>query len=476
VKGGHRDQQEETSRQGTTFCSDGRSSGMNRSVLIVTPFFAPQNHGAVYRAYKLAKYLPQFGWKPIVLTVDTQYEFNEDPALLAELPKEVEIVRTRYVEPTLRGVRMALGGRNRTFNGSKGTTHKQNGTMGSVRRSAVSGAYEYLLRNWFHIPDVYWTWARTAIAAGNKIIRERGVSVVYTSSSPYSSLAVGRELQKAGAQWVADFRDPLGYSHRLANYSPRVYKRQREAVKDALSHADAATVLASSYRSIFRDVFGNGHSDPIFIPTGIDEDLLESRDRQVSTRQPYLIFAGEYLSEYDSSFLEAFSQTVQQEEIAKMRVKLLVIGTLEINRKRLSPFIDKFGLHQQIEFADQMPQSEVYKLLRDACAGVLIPGSRAFWWTSFAKMTDCIGMRKPVVAVVPDPSEARTALTRTRLGIFLDGSSANRTKILTDFLLGKHKLPAPDEDECERYTARHQVQSFVELFESLSARGRGYKQ
>ena len=46
---------------------------MNRSVLIVTPFFAPQNHAAVFRAYKLAKYLPQFGWKPVVLTVDTQY-------------------------------------------------------------------------------------------------------------------------------------------------------------------------------------------------------------------------------------------------------------------------------------------------------------------------------------------------------------------------------------------------------------------
>ena len=91
-------------------------------------------------------------------------------------------------------------------------------------------------------------------------------------------------------------------------------------------------------------------------------------------------------------------------------------------------------------------------------------------------MTDCIGMRKPVVAVVPDPSEARTALTRSRLGIFLDGSPGNRVKILTDFLLGKYKLPVPDEDECERYTARHQVQSFVELFESLSARSQSYRQ
>jgi glycosyltransferase involved in cell wall biosynthesis len=449
---------------------------MNRSVLMVTPFFAPQNHAAVFRAYKLAKYLPQFGWKPIVLTVDTQYEFNEDPTLLAELPEEVEIVRTRYVEPTMRGVRMALGGRNRTFNAEKETYWNRNCPTSSGRGSAVNGAYQYLLNHWFHNPDVYWTWARTAIAAGNKIIRDRGISVVYTSCSPYSSLAVGRALQKPGVQWVADFRDPLGYSQKLANYAPRVYKRQRNAVRNALSRADAVTVLASSYRSIFRDVFGNEHADPIFIPTGVDEGLLKSHEQKTPTRTPYLIFAGEYLPEYDTSFLEAFAGAVQQEEIAKMRVKLLMVGTLEINRKRLAPFIDKFRLHQQIEFADQMPQSEVYRLLRDACAGLLIPGTRAFWWTSFAKMTDCIGMRKPVVAVVPDPSEARTALTRSRLGIFLDGSPENRVKILTDFLLGKHKLQVPDENECERYTAHHQVKSFAELFESLSVRSLDYKQ
>jgi glycosyltransferase involved in cell wall biosynthesis len=449
---------------------------MNRSVLIVTPFFAPQNHAAVFRAYKLAKYLPQFGWKPIVLTVDTQYEFNEDPSLLADLPKEVEIVRTRYVEPTLRGVRMALGGGNRTFKGTKGFSRNSNGTANTVGKSAGDATYQYLLKNWIHIPDVYWTWVRTAIAAGKEIIKDRSISVVYTSSSPYSSLAVGRELQKTGVQWVADFRDPLGYSKKLVNYVPRVYGRQHNAVKDALNHADAVTVLSSSYGSIFRDVFGNEHADPIFIPTGIDEELLESRKPGASQHSPYLIFAGEYLPEYDTSFLEAFSKAVKQQELAETDIKLLVIGTLEINRKRLAPYIDKFRLDQQIEFADQMPQSEVYKLLRDACAGVLIPGARSFWWTNFAKMTDYIGMRKPVLAVVPDPSEARTALTRSRLGVFLDGSLENRTEILTNFLLGKLKLPAPDENECDRYTARHQVQSFVDLFESLAVRGQVHQQ
>ncbi len=155
-------------------------------------------------------------------------------------------------------------------------------------------------------------------------------------------------------------------------------------------------------------------------------------------------------------------------EVKQTEIKLLVVGTLELNRTRLMPLVDKFKLLGHVEFLDQMPQREVYKLLKTARAGVLLPGTHAYWWTTFAKMTDFIGMRKPVLAVVPDPSEARTALTRSRLGIFLDGSPEDRANILTDFLLGKRKMPVPDKNECERYTARRQVQSFAELFESLS--------
>jgi glycosyltransferase involved in cell wall biosynthesis len=438
---------------------------MNQSVLIVTPFFAPQNHAAVFRAYKLAKYLPQFGWKPLVLTVDTQYEFNEDPGLLAELPKEVEIVRTRYVEPTLRGVRMALGGRNRTF---KAISASQNGNSLPTRTSAASRTYNRLIRNWGQVPDAYWTWAKTAVALGKKIIPERGISVVYTSCSPYSSLAVGSELQKKGVKWVADFRDPLGYSQKLVNYAPHIYRRQRAIVNNALNHADAVTVLSSSYSSIFKDVFGNQQREPIFIPTGIDESFLSSSSEYAPRGAPYLIFAGEYLPEYDTTFMEAFSMVLQNQEIARTGIKLLVVGTLSLNRARLMPFVEQFGLNRNVEFRDQIPQNEAYKLIRGARAGVLIPGTRAFWWANFAKMTDFIGMRRPVVAIVPDPSEARTALTRSRLGIFLDGSAERRAHILRDFLLGNHQMLAPDENECDRYTARRQVQSFVEVFESLT--------
>jgi glycosyltransferase involved in cell wall biosynthesis len=436
---------------------------MNRSVLIVTPFFAPQNHSAMFRAYKLAKYLPQFGWKPIVLTVATQYQYNEDASLIPELPEEVEVVRAPYVEPTLRGVRMALGGRDRTFKAMKAS-----GTAAATTRNPrVRRAYEHVVTNWLQIPDAYWTWAKTATAIGSKIIRDRRIDVLYTSAPPYSSLVIGKALQSTGVKWVSDFRDPLAYTQRLSSNSARGYQRQRTIVKTALESADAVTVAASSFASIYHDMFGKLGVDPVFIPTGMDAALAPEPNGS-EERSPYLLFAGEYLADYDTAFLDAFAGALKSPEVKKTGVKLLVVGTLELNRNRLLPLLDKFQLREHIEFLDQKPQRDVYKLLRRALAGVLIPGTRAYWWTTFAKMTDCIGMRKPVVAIVPDPSEARTALTRSRLGIFLDGPVERRSQILRDFLLGEHPMPAPDENECDRYTARRQVQSFVEIFDSLT--------
>jgi glycosyltransferase involved in cell wall biosynthesis len=440
---------------------------MNRSVLIVTPFFAPQNHSAMFRAYKLAKYLPQFGWKPIVLTVDTQYQYNEDPSLIPDLPQEVEVVRAPYVEPTLRGFRMALGGRDRTFKAMKEFGTAQIGAATSPRNPGARRAYEYVVTNWLQIPDAYWTWAKAATAIGTKIIRDRNISVVYTTAPPYSSLVIGKALQSTGVKWVSDFRDPLAYTQRLSSNSARSYQRQRKIVKTALENADAVTVAASSFASIYHDMFGKRGVDPVFIPTGMDVALIGPEPDGIEQRSPYLMFAGEYLPDYDTAFLDAFAGALKFPEVKKTGIKLLVVGTLELNRTRLMPLLDKFELRQHVEFLDQRPQRDVYKLLRRARAGVLIPGTRAYWWTTFAKMTDYIGMRKPVVAIVPDPSEARTALTRSHLGIFLDGSQERRVQILKDFLLGKYRMPVPDENECDRYTAHSQVQSFVEIFESL---------
>lgn len=443
---------------------------MNRSVLIVTPFFAPQNHAAVFRAYKLAKYLPRHGWNPIVLTVDTQYEYNEDPELVRSLPPEVEIVKVRYIEPTLRGLRMAFGGRDRGFRAMKDAGELRSGEKapsGSAPQDLRVRTYQYLLTHYMQVPDAFWTWAKAATVAGRKLLRERNINLVFTTAPPYSCLEIGQSLQQTGAKWIADFRDPIAYYQRLSSHVPRVYNHQRRIVGRALESANALTWAASCFGSIYSDVFGKYAPDAMFIPTGIDTALLEPPGK-TSTRSSYLIFTGEFLPNYAPDFFECFAKALDRVELKRTGIKLLVVGTLELNRNRMMPLIERFGIGEHVEFRDQVPQREVYRLVSQACAGVLLPGSQARWWTNAAKMTDFIGMRKPVVAMVANPSEARSELTKTGLGVFLDGSVEERAHRLADFVLGEYRLSPANQSECDRYTVGSQVRSFADVFDRVS--------
>ena len=443
---------------------------MNRSVLIITPYFAPQSHAAVFRAYKLAKYLPRYGWKPYVLTVDRNYLYNEDPTLLEDLSSEVEVFTARYIEPSIRGIRMALGGRNRTFyalkaeNGHKGEPAERPSRIAN----AVHMCYEYLSDRWLRTPDAYWTWRRPALAVARRLIRQHDIPLVFTSADPYTSHLIGLDLQRDGCRWVSDLRDPHAYNaHTASPYYP-VYARQLAAERAAVRSADAVTVAAEAIAMIVTDMHGQYCSDRLhFIPTGLDEELIPEPAPNPSP-YPYLVFSGEYLDAYGADFLEIFSHAIRNPALQNSGHKLLIIGRLDVNG-RLQPVLRDLGLTGKVELIDHMPQRELYRLLLGAAAGVILSTRLFQWWCLYAKMVDYIALRKPVVALVPDPSEARTRLTKARLGVFLDGDREAATNKLVSFLSGQEKMPEPDAEECRRYLASSQVSEFVKLFESVLA-------
>ncbi|RKY94694.1 MAG: hypothetical protein DRQ06_04820, partial [Candidatus Hydrothermota bacterium] len=62
-----------------------------KKVLIVSYYSPPLGTGGVNRAFKFAKYLPQFGWEPYVLTVKKVAYFQYD------YEKEREFLRIKHL-------------------------------------------------------------------------------------------------------------------------------------------------------------------------------------------------------------------------------------------------------------------------------------------------------------------------------------------------------------------------------------------
>src|SRR6185312_15732456 len=72
-----------------------------RNVVLVTRNFAPTSHVSVERAIKLAKYLPEFGWRPTVLTGDRPSAGLPSDAGLLEEVGGIEILKARAPEFSL---------------------------------------------------------------------------------------------------------------------------------------------------------------------------------------------------------------------------------------------------------------------------------------------------------------------------------------------------------------------------------------
>lgn len=442
---------------------------------MLVPYFAPQTHAAMFRAHKLAKYLPAHGFRPVVVTTDINYLYNNDAALLGELPSCVQVHRARFIEPTVRGIRMALGGQDRTFAALKSLQPPKplpTSVDGSVttekradKRSALSSAeLVRLLGEW---PDRHWTWSLAAKSMCQRLIREQGIRVIYTSAVPISPLRVAAQLKtEFNLLWLADYRDPVGYGKKHSAQGLLASEVERRIISRAMREADAVTGLAASYGSIFHDLYQLPESRYHFIPTGLDEAYLGD-STQPTAGADVILHVGEVMPNQSAYVFEVLAQAMATRPAEMKRFKLVFVGRREVNEPLIRQRVSSLpGWDMPIEFVDHVPQAKVYEMARAARACLLTPGRGRFWWTNFAKLVDYMALGVPVIADVPRISEAREELSKTGQAFFLDGDEPQSdAEALTNWLSSSRQVARSAYGQ--RYTANAQAAEFAQVLGDL---------
>ena len=125
----------------------------------------------------MAKYLPQYGWQPIILTVEGGSFPSTDEKLLAEVSKDVKVHRTKTWEP--------FGIYNR-LRGKKGNQVEVGGGAFTADRSIMRRIGTYVRSNYF-IPDARIGWNKSAIKKASEIIASENITYVVTTSPPHSA-------------------------------------------------------------------------------------------------------------------------------------------------------------------------------------------------------------------------------------------------------------------------------------------------
>jgi glycosyltransferase involved in cell wall biosynthesis len=159
-----------------------------RNVLIVTRNFAPTSHVSAERATKLAKYLPEFGWRPTMLTgAQANVGLPEDPELLDQVAG-VEVIRARAPE-------FSMFYRHAQKNGASLAQR------GAPRRGILHP------KAWL-VPDSQVLWYPFAVRAAMRRARAGQWDAVVATSFPPTAILIAHTIaSRLGIPYVTDFRD-----------------------------------------------------------------------------------------------------------------------------------------------------------------------------------------------------------------------------------------------------------------------------
>ena len=231
-----------------------------RRLLVITYYWPPAGGSGVQRWVKFCKYLPQYGWQPVVFTPSNPDIQSWDGSLLGDIPSGTEVIRRPIREPYALYRRLVPQRDAAQVNPL------------SASNSSFAGRVFRALRGNLFIPDPRVSWVRPSVRFLKKYLAGHPVDAVVTTGPPHSMHLIGLGLKRAtGVKWIADFRDPWTqmFYYKHLELGRRADRRHHELERQVLDGAD--TVIAVT--PYVRDDFAARTQTPVaLITNGFDED------------------------------------------------------------------------------------------------------------------------------------------------------------------------------------------------------------
>ena len=349
---------------------------------MVQYYFPPLGGIGSVRAVKFARYLPDFGWHPVVLAPRRGF-YHQDPTLE---DGAVEVERSSSIELS-RAARQGLAGRG----GDDLTPLRPQGMLARVQRFA---------RRWLYLPDAQAGWYPFAVQAGRRLLREGRFDAVFSSSFPITAHLVARRLAADHRlPWVAEFRDPWTD---VAPADSRLRRAIDRRLEDGiLARASAVVTVSEGFADLLRahsarhvEVIPNGF-DPADYPADEGTD-------------DHIAFLGTYYpgrQDLDTA-IEALGALARQGQLGATR--LLFVGD---QGPQVRASLEAAGLGGRFNVTGFLPHREALRAITRARLLLLVGARDAAPGDPFvrgwipAKTFEYLGARRPILCVGNPHSE-----------------------------------------------------------------------
>jgi glycosyltransferase involved in cell wall biosynthesis len=375
---------------------------MQRAVLLITFQFPPfSGSSAVQRTLRFAKYLPERGWKPTILTVRPAAYESKSEAAGNEIPEGLTVRRVFAAD--------------------------------AARHFRMFGYYPRSLA----VPDRWITWKLFAVRAALSLIREHNICAIWSTFPIASAHAIGEEVaRRSGLPWLAEFRDPMWQG----DYPPdprlnTAWKRLEERI---FERASRIIVTTPSAKDLYAKRFSLFPQQNItVIQNGYDEEVFEraSVGLQVGTqvKRIHLLHSGAiYTSERDpTQFFAAIAALKVAGQITNDSFHITLRATG--NDKILSEELARLNIEDIVELA---PSVDYLSAIREMMSvdGLIILQAANCNAQIPAKLYEYLRARKPILALTDPGGDTAAVLHQTGTGIIArldDQADIQRTLLET---------------------------------------------
>ena len=354
---------------------------MTKKVLIITYYFPPRPGVASLRLKGLAKYLPEFGWEPVILTAD-----------LPGVPDQrFKVIETNYPGDVTAKLKRKLGlNPDRRFQEQIKILSKAAGGKKFFVDKLVA-----IAEGLFIYPDGQKKWYPFAIRAGIKIIMKEKFDAIISSSSPVTTHLVAKYLKENyDIPWLADFRDLWTQNHNYQYGFLRKWFEKRLEV-NTITQADALVTVSKPLANKLRILH---LKKPIFtIMNGFDID--EINKSAINNKKFTITYTGNIL--FGKQDPELLFKTIRE---------LIDESTLKLNDIRVNFYgpvqywltqkIDKHGLDKIVTQHGTVPREIALKSQRKSQILLILgwndPKERGVYP---GKFFEYLAAKRPILAI-----------------------------------------------------------------------------
>ena len=441
---------------------------MLKRLLIITYYWPPTGGSGVQRWVKFSKYLPEFGWQPVVYTPENPEQLARDESLLKDIPACAEVIKTHISEPYAIYRRLTGGKAGQEVN-----------PVNAQRKSWKQRLSLWIRGNCF-IPDPRVGWVRPSVRFLKKYLREHPVDAVVTTGPPQSVHLIGLRLKKElGLRWIADFRDPwtemFYYKHLgLSAAADRRHRRLEQAV------LDGADKIISVSPPVAADFQARTKTPVVLITSGFDEadfrgESLASApgvqgfpgqkkwpEKSLDTPAPQrqrteirLVHTGLFAADGNPLKLwDALAERCEADPDFRARLQIRLAGKVDA---AITDAIRARGLGDNLVELGYLPHDETVREQREADI-LLLPLRREPEYAKVlpGKIFEYLAARRPVLGIGQEDGAAATVLRDAAAGEMFDW---DKKEELLAFLDAAH----PQTAGIEKYTRRALTERLAEV-------------